>query len=167
VIDGPLPHKLFAEQPKKGVVHLEKSCVFAKIESFHYTQDIMAAPLVTSSEITALTATTPALSTNAHGALVMASPPHPTTPSLSNVHNSFCIPTVTLEIPGPIVQRYTVVDGPLPRELFAAQPKISVIYLEETCTFAKIEAFHDVHWMRFLSTQTWIRLRVLEPNLLP
>jgi hypothetical protein len=87
--------------------------------------------------------------------------------SSRNVRGTLSIPTVTLEVLGPIIQRYTVIDRPLPRELFAARPKQNSHDLDGTCVFARIGLFHDIAFRRFLNTQTSVRLRVLEPNLLP
>jgi hypothetical protein len=85
----------------------------------------------------------------------------------SIVHGTLSVPTVNLKVLGPIIQRYTVIDRPLPRELFAAHLKQNSHSLEAPCVFARIELSHDIAFRRFLNTQTWVHLRVSEPNLLP
>jgi hypothetical protein len=83
----------------------------------------------------------------------MASPPLPA--------------TTTISITGLIVRSYTVINGPLQRQLFAAQPRIAVDTLEDVYVFARIELFHDMTFRKRLNIQTYLRLRVMEPRLLP
>jgi hypothetical protein len=73
--------------------------------------------------------------------------------------------TTTISITGPMIQSYTVINGLLPRQLLA-QPKISVDALEDVCVFARIGLFHDMTFRKWLNTQTYMRLHVLEPRLL-
>jgi hypothetical protein len=75
--------------------------------------------------------------------------------------------TITISSTGLIVQSYTVINRPLPRQLFVAQPKIRVDDLENSCVFAGIELFHDMTFRKWLNTQTYMRLHAVEPRLLP
>jgi hypothetical protein len=88
----------------------------------------------------------------------------PSTPS-SSTPSTTILSEVKVQILGPVTGDCTVVDEALPRALFAGQKKDKS--KPSPCNLAMIEFFHDYHTKRLLHTETWGRMEVLEPDLLP
>jgi hypothetical protein len=75
------------------------------------------------------------------------------------------VPEVTVHIPGPVDRSYTVIDGPLLRNLFVetTQPKPE---RGTMCVLAKMEFFNDdIAWSK-LRTKTYMRLHAVDPRVL-
>jgi hypothetical protein len=75
------------------------------------------------------------------------------------------LPEIVVNVPGPSSRNDDLVVGPLPRTIFADTTTLPAD--TTSCLRAKMEFFHDTKARQWLITQTWSRLLLLEPGLLP
>jgi hypothetical protein len=70
---------------------------------------------------------------------------------------------ITFRLPGPLTREFTVVNQTIPISLSPKGNKTT----DTICTIAKIEFFYDLRARKSLIAQTWARLCLLDPSLLP
>jgi hypothetical protein len=90
------------------------------------------------------------------GAIQLYTPPPPRTLIPTG------IPHITIDIPGPVDRSYTVINGPLPRNLATQKDRTAT-----PCSLAKMELFHDTAGRLRLNMRTYLRIHSIEPGLIP
>jgi hypothetical protein len=72
---------------------------------------------------------------------------------------------ITIHFPGPVTQKYTVINQPIPPAPIDAAPRLST--KDTLCVRAHMDTFFDVKFRNRISANSWYRFRVVDTTLLP
>jgi hypothetical protein len=72
---------------------------------------------------------------------------------------------ITIRLPGPVAQDYTVINQPIPQGLIDAAPR--PLNKDTLCLRAHMDIFFDVKFRNRIAANSWYRFRVVDTALLP